>query len=527
MPADARKDSDPSAEKAPHAMDLAAAETPAYDEILKSSALIGGASVLSTIIGIIRTKALALLLGPAGFGLIGVFGSIADLARSVAEMGINNSGVRQIAEAVGSGDTSRIARTVTVLRRISVILGSIGALLLIIFCRQIAVLTFGTDQHAVAIALLSLAVFFRLVADGQGALLQGMRRIPDLAKIGVLGALFGTVVSIPLVYFLREDGVVPSLVAIAMMSAVTSWWFSRKVEVERPAMTVTHVKQEVAALLKFGFAFMANIFLTTGAAYAVRLIVLRASGLEAAGLFQAAWTMGSLYCAYIYQGIFADFYPRLVGVARDNARCNRLVNEQTHVTQLLAVPGVIATITFASILLTILYSADFRAASEILRWICLGAALRVITQPMGFIIVAKGEQALFIGTELAWAVVNVGLSWVLVERLGLEGAGIAYFGSYLFYGLMMYPIVRILSGFRWSAANFKTGLILLSLITLTFGAFSVLPFSWAMGFGILTTIASCIYSIRVLLNHVALERVPKTVRRLLIRLHLVSSGAPH
>ncbi len=103
------------------------AEHHSYRQILKSSALIGGSSMMKIGIGIVRTKAMALMLGPAGFGLIGLYGSIADLAQSIAGMGINSSGVRQIAEAVGSGETGRIARTVTVLRRTSILLGIAGA----------------------------------------------------------------------------------------------------------------------------------------------------------------------------------------------------------------------------------------------------------------------------------------------------------------------------------------------------------------------------------------------------------------
>ena len=172
---------------------------------------------------------MAVLLGPAGFGLMGLYGSIVDLAVSIAGMGINSSGVRQIAEAVGSGDADRIARTAAVLRRTAVLLGILGAVLLVVFSRQVSTLTFGNDQHAGAVALLSLAILFRLVAAGQGALIQGMRRIADLAVMGVLGALLGTIISILLVYALGEEGVAPSLVGVAAMGLVISWWYSRKV----------------------------------------------------------------------------------------------------------------------------------------------------------------------------------------------------------------------------------------------------------------------------------------------------------
>src|SRR4051812_13416014 len=79
-------------------------ERSTYGEILKSTALIGGSTVVGIFFGIIRTKAMALLLGPAGVGLMGLYASIIDVAQSLAGMGVQSSGVRQIAEASGSGE---------------------------------------------------------------------------------------------------------------------------------------------------------------------------------------------------------------------------------------------------------------------------------------------------------------------------------------------------------------------------------------------------------------------------------------
>jgi len=234
------------------------AEMHTYGQILKSSTWIGSSSLLNILIGIVRTKAMAVLLGPAGFGLMGLYGSIADFALMIAGLGINNSGVRQIAEAVGTGDTKRIARTVVVLRKTSIILGILGTVLLAVFSRQVSTFTFGSDQNAAAVLLLSLVVFFRMVSDNQGALIQGLRRISDLAKMGVLGTFLGMVISIPFVYFLREKGVVPSLVAFAVIGNIVSFMYSRKVQIQPPLMTMSQVRTELDSLLKLGFAFMAS-----------------------------------------------------------------------------------------------------------------------------------------------------------------------------------------------------------------------------------------------------------------------------
>jgi antigen flippase len=494
-----------------------------YGQILKSSALIGGSSVLYIAIGIVRTKAMAVLLGPAGFGLFGIYGSIASLSQCLVGMGINSSGVRQIADAVGSGDIKRVAQSTVVLRRISIFLGLLGAVLLVAFSRPISSLTFGSDRHAGAISLLSIALFFQLVSNGQSALIQGMRRIFDLAKMGVLGALFGTLVSITLVYFLREKGVVPSLVVVAMMTLCFSWWYSRKVYIQTPIMTAAQVGHEASGLLKLGFAFMASGLMTMGMAYAVRIILIRDVGIEATGFYQSAWTLGGLYVGFILQAMGADFYPRLTASARDNLACNRLVNEQTLVGLLLAGPGVIATLTFAPLVIALFYSAKFGAAVEVLRWICLGTTLQVITWPMSFIIVSKGKQATYLGVELAWGVVSLSLALVCVRSFGLKGAGIAFFGSYVAYGLLLLPVVYRLSGFRWSAVNLRAGLLHLLTIALVFSGFYVLPLPWAACIGTLATLLSAVYSIRTLARLVPWDRIPRPIRRFLATFRLGAS----
>ena len=237
----------PPLESVPQSAQTTPTEKGSYGQILKSSALVGGSQVLNIAIGIGRTKAMAMFLGPAGFGLAGLYNSIVDLTQNIAGMGVNSSGVRQIAEAVGSDDSERTRVTIAVLRRTSVVLGLLGSLLLLVFSRQVSKLTFGTDRHAVGVAVLSIAVFCKLVSGGQGALIQGMRRIGDLAKMNVLGALLGAVIGVSLVYFFRENGIVPYLVAIAGMSVVMSWWYSRKVEIKTYRVTFSQVGRLWAA----------------------------------------------------------------------------------------------------------------------------------------------------------------------------------------------------------------------------------------------------------------------------------------
>jgi len=115
---------------------------------------------------------------------------------------------------------------------------------------------------------------------------------------------------------------------------------------------------------------------------------------------------------------------------------------------------------------------------------------------MGFIIVAKGKPIVFFCAELAWTIVAVCLAWLCVGYFGLSGAGMAFFGSYVFHALLIYPIVRSMSGFHWSAQNKRTTLFFLSLITAVFCGFYVLPFYVACTFGGVMVLLTGAYSLR-------------------------------
>jgi PST family polysaccharide transporter len=462
----------------------------------------------------LKTKSLAILLGPSGIGLFSVYSAVVDLARSAAQLGINASGVRQIAESVGSSDVLRIARTVTVLRRVALMLGLLGMAAVAALSSQVSQWAFSTEQHAASIAWLSIAVFFRLVADGQAAMLQGMRRIAVLAKLGVLGSLAGAIVSIAFAAALGEHGVVPGLVATAVVSALISWRYAREVPVERVVMQSTDMRDEALALLKLGLAFMASALLMTGAAFFVRAIVLREGGVAATGLYHAAWTMGGVYIGVVLQAMGTDFYPRLVAAIRNRESSNRMLNEQIQVSLVLAGPGIVATIVLAPLLLSAFYSNSFAVAASTLQWITLGMALRVITRPLGYVIVAHNRRLLFFGAELIWTTVNVGLSWLMVQSHGIEGAGIAFFLSYVVHALVVFPLAVHLNGFRWSRESIALGLCFTGAICATCAGLLVLQGVAMIAFATAMCVLVGTGSVLALMHLVPEDEMPSALRRM-------------
>jgi PST family polysaccharide transporter len=197
------------------------------------------------------------------------------------------------------------------------------------------------------------------------------------------------------------------------------------------------------------------------------------------------------------------------------------VNEQAHISWLLAGPGVLGTLTFAPLVVSVFYSADFHPAVGLLRWICLGMALRVVAWPMGFIVLAKGAQAAFFWTEAAATFVHVGLAWVLLRLVGIEGAGAAFFGLYVWHGVLIYVVVRRMTGFTWSATNRRLGMVFVPATASVFIAFYVLPTWVATLVGAVATIGSGLYSAHALVRLVPVPSIPEPLRRVLSRIGLL------
>ncbi len=164
---------------------------------------------------------------------------------------------------------------------------------------------------------------------------------------------------------------------------------------------------------------MASALMTFGATYLIRVIIRGRMGMDAVGLYLAAWNWGGQYVNIILQAMGADFYPRLTAVAHDHAESNRLVNEQSEVGLLMTGPGILATLTLAPLVISVFYSSRFGPAAPILRWICLGMMLRVVTWPIGWIVLAKGARTIFFWTEVFSNALYAGLVWGGLVLFGL------------------------------------------------------------------------------------------------------------
>lgn len=421
-----------------------------YAQILKASSIMGGAAGINLLLGMLRVKFAAVFIGTTGVGLISSFGALQGLIGTLAGLGIQSSAVREIAAAVGKGDDQAVGRAVLALRRICWLTGLVGMAAMMLLAPLLSQLTFGHRDYTLDIAALGVIILFGNLSGGQMALIQGMRRIGDMARANIYGAAAGTVAAIGFYAALGPRGIIPTLLAVSAIQLALSFHFARRVPVPKVSLTWRQTFAEASGMVRLGLVMMWNGLMGSAVAYLTVTLITQHEGTQAVGLYSAAFALSGMFVNFVLGAMGADYYPRLTGVASDKPAMVRMVNEQTEIGLLLALPGLLATMALAPWILQIFYTREFLGAIELLQWFILGCLGRVISWPMGYIMLALGKSSWLIASESVMHAIHVLFIFFGLKIFGLVGVAQSFVLLYVIHILVTLFIGRKLISFFWS-----------------------------------------------------------------------------
>lgn len=411
-----------------------------YKESLKATSLFGGVQVYNILIGIIRSKFVAVLLGPLGMGINGLLISATDLIMSLTNLGLGTSAVRDIAEANATQDAGKIALVIRVFRRLVWLTGLLGAVICLLFSPYLSYVTFGNYEYTIAFVILSSSVLFKQLATGQTALLQGMRKYADMAKANVTGNTIGLFLTVPLYYLWGLDAIVPVLVITSVISFLLSYYYSNKVKIEKVEITSRSIKKEGRGMLKMGFFISLQGLLSVGASYLVRIFISNKGGLDDVGLFTAGFAIINTYVGLIFTAMGTDYYPRLSAVNSGSEEFNKTINQQAEISLLLLAPIIAGFIIFIKPVVTILYSSKFLPVEGLIYWAILGIFFKAASWTIAYSFLAKGDTTAFFWSELAAIIYTTTFNILGYMYWGLTGLGISFLIGYVVYLMQVWII---------------------------------------------------------------------------------------
>lgn len=476
---------------------------------MKATSIFGGVQFINIIIQIIRSKAIAILLGPGGMGIMGLLTATTGFIGNLTNFGLGTSAVKEIAAALGTNSPSRIATVINVIRKMVWITGLLGLLTTLLLSPLLSQITFGNSEYTLAFAWISITLLFNQLSSGQLVLLQGLRKLKYLAKANLFGSFMGLFVTLPMYYFWGINGIVPGIIGASLLSMILSWFYSRKIEVESIKLTNNQIYSEGKNMLKLGFIINLSLLFSVAAAYLVRIFISHTGGIEQVGLYNSGFTIINTYVSLIFNAMGTDYFPRLASIAEDNKKCNQTVNQQIEIGMLIMAPILLILIVFIDWAILILYSKQFIPVREMIYLAALGMFFKAPSWAIAFIFLAKGESKIFFKTELISNFLLVILNSVGYYLGGFSGLGFSFLVYYLFYLLLVFWISRVKYDFRFGS-NFKIIFLThFSLALLGFVIVKLLHAKYVFILGIPAIIISAVYSLHELNKRIDFKNLLK------------------
>lgn len=417
-----------------------------YTTIVKSTGLIGGVKIITIILGIIRTKIIALLIGSEGFGLFGLYTSATDLGTYIFSFGLNQSGVRQIAKSKGEcAQIDSVNITGTVVSYSVFVSALFGVILFCLFSKQISISLFGTADHYIELCIISTVILFQNISNGQIAILNGLRCLKYMSVCQILGAILGTIGTILLIFFFNKEAIPYSIVLVSFIAMISSYYYLKKTKLRFVTLTMSKFFSELKELLSIGLSLSIAGGIFYLISYISKIYLRDSMGLSVVGIYQSCWTLSNLYIGLILSAMGVDFLPRIMGYISDKKKLVNSVNQQQEFGALVGFLGVIVTFLFSSLILNLFYSSEFEVGTTIIRWQILGVFLRVFSFPFGYVITGLKKNKIYIITQSLFYLLEYVLLIVCVNLFGLNGLGINYFLAYLLYfvasGFICYKLI--------------------------------------------------------------------------------------
>lgn len=400
---------------------------------------------MNILLNIVRTKLVAIYLGPAGVGLSSIFNETRELIHESTNLGMDQSGVREISVAYEqwqeTGDREPVNRAIALVRSWVALFALLGAVVCLLLAYPLSLSTFGDASHWTNYLLLSPAVAMATITCGEMAILKATRRLKVIASLSTVNIIVGTCTNIPLYYLYGMRGIIPAILLFGLCQMLIVMYFSYKdmppqLRFEKAFLLIGK------PMLLLGGAFVIQGFLEHGTKLSIQAFINHHGSLEDVGLYNSSTMIISVYLGIFASSIAADFYPRLSGIFNDEKKRALTLYRQIDVIQMLTAPMLVAFLIGAHIIVPLLLSEEFAGIIPILEIALVSCLIRSMSQPMAFMPLAAGDSKMFLFVDI----IDFALMFICYTTcyafLGLIG---------LAYGICLYNLADLL----WVVACMK------------------------------------------------------------------------
>jgi len=367
-------------------------------ELIVAAFKTGSATVANLLVTAITVKIIAMFTGPVGVGAWSLLRQCQQSAVTIGTCSGAVSFIRGISQLSGK-ERSQFMRTVAVTY---LLLGGCVTLGMILLSARLA-LWIGT-LNAHIFALLAVPVAISIFRDYLIALLNGMRAIGRLALAQILGAVVAALTAYPVASLVSQgdfSGFILLMLAVGLVSSIAAIYFIWRADwgldlAVRPYWTMDSFRR---------FARLAGTMAVIGVVasltlFAARVLIARYRGINEAGYFDVAWSLGLTYVGLILNAFGTYYLPKLSSMA-DKEQVE-LIQHVGKLTIMAMTPLIVLMTIIKPWIISMFYSTEFMPALGIFQLLLVADYLKMSTWVFSIVVVVRGLEKPFLIGNVLW-----------------------------------------------------------------------------------------------------------------------------
>lgn len=404
--------------------------------LAKTSLLNAVAVAVKVSSALVLNKLLAVMLGPAGYTLIGQFQNAVGLVSSLVGGTVTTGVTKYTAEYYDDEPRQHLIWQTACRLMLYTTLGAAAGIIL--FRNPLSTLLFNRPDFS------DVFVWFAIVLPGLAlnslllAIINGKKEFRSFVFANILGNLVSFCVigilawKIGLRGALIAFGVSQSVAVLATLGlTLKKEWFSLRVlwgKIDPIALQ---------KLLKFVAMAVTSSICVPLSQILVRDHLSTKFGLEAAGYWQAVTKISDIYLMMVTLTLSAYYLPRISEI-RETKELKKEILKTYQFVLPLAACGALSIYLLRDFIVSVLFTPDFRPMISLFAWQLLGDVLKIGSWILAYVLLGRASAKAFVMAEIIFSILLVAVTILLTTLFGLVGSVMAFALNYLLYWVAMF-----------------------------------------------------------------------------------------
>lgn len=419
---------------------------------------------------IIKTKVLALLLGPLGVGVFSLIQNTSNLLLSILPIG-SVGFTKYVSEYYSEEKIEKVNYLFRKLLSQNVLFISIVSAIIVFSPEFLSRLIYSNEEYWKYIIILSILLPLGLFSNFLEGYMKAIRLIGKFVKVSILNSIVSILIFIPLIFFYQLYGALFASAFSFATNIMLCVFILKKHNALPNFRKIEKVEKDVfAKIYSMGLAMLIMVFMQQVTILFIRTLIIGKYGIDNLGVYQSIYSISTNYFGLFFATVISYAIPKLSSYKNTEFVIDE-INRILKFFLLLYTPLLIVCFVFRVNIIMLLFSSSFLPATELMIFQLLGELFKAISWVIGlwFIPLALRIKQWFL-FEIFFNITYFILAYLLVSyyEFGMISVTFSYFLSYLIFALINIWYIKHVLNFTFKFRSLKILIVSTFFIVLVF-----------------------------------------------------------